>query len=69
MSDKLSEILSQVVPRKPVKSEDPDQRVVESLEKALENTTPERAGAPWDDKREEESERTERTGLWFPEGN
>ena len=37
------------------KAKDPDDRVVEALEKALEATTPSHAGAPWDIQEKEPS--------------
>jgi hypothetical protein len=53
---------------KPVKtkSEDPDQRVIDAMERALAATTPERAGTPWD--LIEENKEPERKGTLIPEG-
>jgi hypothetical protein len=44
-ADKLSDALWVDPVKKPEKSED---RLAEALQKALDRTTPERAGAPWD---------------------
>ena len=67
LSDKLSAILQQLAEHKPSKSEDPDQRVVDALERALKATTPERPGCPWDEL-EEDHERRD-PGFWLPEGD
>jgi hypothetical protein len=67
MSDKLSRQLQSVSDWVPKREEDPDKRIIEALGKALNATTPDRAGCPWD-KNEEENERST-TGCWFPEGD
>lgn len=48
MSDKLSDLLRTIEPLQPPKNSDPEQRVIEALEKALAATTPEHPGTPWD---------------------
>lgn len=66
MSDALKQVLQAPADWKPAKSEDPDQRLIDALDKALKATTPERAGCPWDVV-EEENERPE---YWrLPEGD
>lgn len=52
MSDALSDVLW-VQQEKPRKSD--EEELAASLQKALDNTTPERAGAPWDGEHQEES--------------
>ena len=52
---------------KPEKPDDPDQRQIDALQKALDNTTPEYAGTPWD--AGEEDERREERGIWIPGGD
>ena len=68
MSDKLAALLHEAgagsVPEKP---DDPNARRIEALQKALANTTPDRAGCPWDG--EDESERREEPGIWLPTGD
>lgn len=51
MSDQLSRILW-VEPK--VKPAPPEMRVEEALQKALDNTTPERPGVPWEEAEVEE---------------
>ncbi len=67
-TDKLAALLhaagAQSVPEKP---DDPDARRIEAMQKALDNTTPERAGCPWDG--EDESEQREEPGIWIPAGD
>lgn len=65
MSDKLSEQLQSISHYVPTVEPDPDQRLIDALSKALDSTTPERAGCPWDN-REDEHER-QRSGIWLPE--
>jgi hypothetical protein len=67
MSDRLSQQLQSVKDLAPRREEDPDKRLIEALGKALDSTTPDRAGCPWD-KNEEENERST-AGQWFPEGD
>ena len=67
MSDRLAALLRDAAPNKPLKSEDPDQRVIDALAKALEFTTPERPGCPWDESEEEIEQRS--PGYWLPEGH
>ncbi len=67
MSDKLSEILQIPSTWAPSKTEDPDQRVIDALQKALDATTPERAGCPWDEDDKEEG-RNE-SGIWIVESD
>jgi hypothetical protein len=45
----------------------PEDRVERALEKALDNTTAEYAGTPWDSK--EPERKNERRGYYIPEGN
>ena len=59
MSDSLSKALWVDLP-KPIVS--PKDRVERALQKALDATTPERPGVPWDEKLEEKTER----GYWIP---
>jgi hypothetical protein len=63
MSDKLSDALW-VEPKKREPEEFED-RLAESLQKALDKTTPERAGAPWDG----EDKQDERRGYTIREGH
>jgi hypothetical protein len=49
------------------KAEDPDERVREALAKALEATTPEHPGAPWD--KEDEVSSDDRRGWHIPQGD
>lgn len=67
MSDKLSNLLYSTQNLIPTKKEDPDQKLINALEKALKATTPERAGCPWDIDEEEDEQRS--PGYWFPEGD
>lgn len=48
--------------------DDPDQRQIAALQKALNNTTPEYAGTPWDDEGDED-ERREEPGIWVGAGD
>lgn len=48
MSDKLSLLLQEVSTQKSTKSDDPNQRIIDALKKALKATTPTHAGTPWD---------------------
>lgn len=64
MSDSLVEKLW--IEHKPRKSDDPDERVRQALKKALDNTTPEHAGSPWD--KEEEELNESRRGWHLPGG-
>lgn len=67
-ADKLSAVLQQASNWTPSKEEDPDQLVINALERALKATTPERAGCPWD-KLEGEDEQEERSGIWLSAGD
>lgn len=67
MSDKLSDLMRQAADLAPAKSEDPDQRLIDALGKALEATTPEYAGCPWDETTEGDREQARDTGVWLPE--
>jgi len=64
MSDELSEILQSVKVQERPKDDDPDQRVIEAMAKALKATTTEYAGCPWD--KTKEDEKAERPGIWIP---
>jgi hypothetical protein len=63
LSDELSDALWSVSKR-PKKKASPEDRQIEALSKALKNTRPDHAGAPWEG---EEDER--RSEYWhLPEG-
>jgi hypothetical protein len=47
-SDKLGALIHKASGRIPKKELSPEDRVEEALQKALDNTTPERAGCAWD---------------------
>ena len=66
MSDSLSNKLSEIHSSMPKPEKSSDELLVEALEKALESTTPERPGCPWDGR--EKDERRER-GIWIPESS
>lgn len=51
----------------PTKADDPDQRQIDALQKALDHTTPEYAGTPWD--AGDKDERREEPGIWLPAGD
>jgi len=65
MSDNLSHILQSVGDWTPSRKEDPDQRIIDALDRALQATTPERPGCPWD---EQEKKQENSSGYWLPEG-
>ena len=67
MSDKLSSLLQSVNNLNFNKKEDPDQKLINALDKALKCTTPERPGCPWDIDEEENEQR--RPGYWIPEND
>jgi len=46
--DKLGSLIHKASGRIPKKELSPEERVEKALEKALDNTTPERAGCSWD---------------------
>ncbi len=50
----------------PEKPDDPDQRRIDAMQKALDNTTPEYAGTPWDGG--DEDEPREEPGIWISAG-
>ena len=62
MSDKLASALWVDLKKSPSSLED---RVVEALKRALDNTTPERPGVPWEGE-EENSGRSGRRGYYIP---
>ena len=66
MSDRLAARLREIAGHsKPEKPDDPNARRIEAMQKALDATTPERAGCPWDnDDREAEPEK----GIWMSAG-
>lgn len=63
MSDRLEKILSDGFAPHPKKEDSPEKRVEEALQRALDATTPEHAGAPW----EIEKERNDRPGIRIPD--
>lgn len=65
MSDKLSKLLQKVENITLNKIENPDQKIIKALEKALKTTTPTHAGCPWDD----EDKKEQIKGGWIPEGD
>ena len=67
MSDALARKLREPLDQQPRKSEDPDQRVIDALERALKATTPSRPGCPWDEIEEDNEQR--KPGFWIPEGS
>jgi len=66
MSDALEKMLWIEPSSKSKKAEDPDERVEEALRKALEATTPDHPGTPWDKQELEPSD--DRRGYRIPEG-
>ena len=65
-SDALAEQLRKPLVWAQQKPADPDELLIEALDKALRATTPERPGCPWDEL--EEDREQEKPGVWFPEG-
>lgn len=69
MSDRLSSLLQQVAALDTARViDDPDERVRVALERALEATTPEHPGAPWDNLESDRDEEPQR-GIWIPEND
>jgi len=62
VSDELEQILSEGFAPHPKKADSPEKRVEEALQRALDATTPEHAGAPW----EVERERDDGPGIRIP---
>jgi hypothetical protein len=64
MSDRLSELMQSVTSQMPREEISHEDAMINALDRALEATTPERPGCPWDtlagDKEQEEK------GLWVP---
>ena len=67
MSDQLSNLLQSVKTLNSTKKEDPNQRLINSLKKALKATTPEHPGSPWEI--EEEENDKPKTGYWLREAD
>lgn len=67
MADKLSKLLQKVQIQSSSKDKDPNQRLIDALDRALKATTPERPGCPWD--RIEEDNEQEKRGIWIPEAD
>lgn len=67
-SDELSRVLwPGDLHLKKDKSDTPEEKVEQALQKALDATTPDRAGAPWD--AEEGKDENESRGWFLKEGN
>ena len=55
-----SQLLDKIFPKGEIKrkKKDPDELVIEAVQKALDNTTPERPGTPWDKEKVVDGEET-----------
>jgi hypothetical protein len=67
MSDRLAALMHAARDQMPATERSHEEKMVEALRRALEATTPERPGCPWDPLPEDAA--PEEQEVWIPEGD